>query len=476
MKINNLSARIQGSAVLWMVFLLLLATAAGVILFLPQYIEENQAEELMADEGRSGLATGSELRRDEPGRKHYKKQAEVYREQFLKTKGMLEAKGVDVWGGVDVEKILDQVGRADALLQMRQEKNAAAAYEWVLDELERLQVSKNQRLKTAVLSGENALEEGNGDEAHSQFKLALSIEPENSRAIKGMKRAELMEKVSSLLQSGNKKEESGQLNDALEDYKKAELLDRENKKAQKLREKIERVVVDMKFNKAMSRGFSALKMKKYSKARKAFLAARDIKPHAIEAADALKLTDSEYKNLQINEYKQKAAFFENEEKWLEAEKTYKAALDLDPSLDFAIEGKKRSDFFLKLNNEMDYMINHPGRLSSDEPYNKALKLLEKADGQQPKGPELKKKITRAEKILAAARIALPVTLESDGQTDIVVYKIGNLGRFARLILNLYPGTYIAIGSCPGYQDIKKEFAVTAGASPEAIYIRCEEPI
>jgi tetratricopeptide (TPR) repeat protein len=226
----------------------------------------------------------------------------------------------------------------------------------------------------------------------------------------------------------------------------------------------------------MSLGFSALKKKKYGKARKAFLAARDIKPDALEAADALKLTDSEYKSLQINEYMRKAAVFENEEKWLEAEKIYKAALDLDPSLDFAIEGKKRSDFFLKLNNEMDYMINHPDRLSSDEPYNKALKILEKAESRQPKGPKLKKKIARAEKILAVARIALPVTLESDGRTNIVVYKIGNLGRFARLILNLYPGTYIAVGSCPGYQDIRKEFAVTAGASPEAIYIRCEEPI
>ena len=125
---------------------------------------------------------------------------------------------------------------------------------------------------------------------------------------------------------------------------------------------------------------------------------------------------------------------------------------------------------------MDYLVNHPERLSSDDPYSRVRELLKKAESQQLKGPGLKKKIADIRKILEVSRIAAPVTLESDGLTDIVVYKVGKLGLFSKRKLYLYPRRYTAVVNCPGFRDKMREFTVTAGVSPEVILIHCEEVI
>lgn len=474
--LDHFFARTQGSVVYRMIFVLLLAAVSGVFLLLPQYIDHNRAEDQITEKGQLQPADENALHRNEPDHTSNQQRAEAYRVQFLKIKSTLVEKGTAHWGGEDYVKILTQAERAEKLFQQRREKSAEAAYESVLADIERFQNSINRRVSTAISSGEQALEEGNGDRARRQFNLALSIEPENIRAKKGMKRVESSEKISSLLLSGNKKEAKGQWHEAMEDYKKAERLDGEDQKARQSREKVERIIAEQTFNKAMSRGFIALKQSKYDEAGKAFTEARNIKPQAIEAVDALNLTDRKYKSHKINVLKRQALVYETEEKWQEAEKTYMSALELDPYLEFATEGVKRSLFFLGLNNELDHLINHPGRLSSDKIYYKAQQLLQKAESQEAKGPKLNMKIDRAGKILAAARTAIPVTLESDGRTEVVVYKIGRLGRFDRRTLNLYPGTYTAVGGCSGYQDIRKEFSIAAGAVPEAIEIRCKEAL
>ncbi len=467
---DQFSFRTQGSAVIWMFFTLLLAAAAGVFVVLPQYVEENRTED------RLGSVVVSEFGRDELEPEPYKKQAKAYRERFLKIKRELEAKGKLSTKRAEFEKILDLAEKADELLELHQAQKAADTYARVLAETEKLQALLKQRLRPVAPSGEKALEEGTANKALSPSKSTLSIEANQSEISKGQKRADLSETVSSLLQSGKHKEEKGKLYEALEDYKKAEQLDEENPAARQSRVRVEGILTERTFNKAMSRGYSALKQNRYGEARKAFTEARNTNPKAVEAVDALKLTDTKYKSHKINAFKRHAAVFETEEKWQEAQKTYKAALDLDPYLEFAIEGAKRSRFFLQLNNDMDHLIHHPGRLSSDEAYYKAQKLLTESKNQEPKGPKLKMKIARAEKILVAARTAIPVTLESDDRTEVVVYKVGRLGRFGRRILNLYPGTYTAVGSCAGYQDIRKEFAIVAGTDPEAIFIRCKEAL
>jgi hypothetical protein len=75
-----------------------------------------------------------------------------------------------------------------------------------------------------------------------------------------------------------------------------------------------------------------------------------------------------------------------------------------------------------------------------------------------------------------ARQPLPVTLTSDGETEVVIYHVGRLGRFIDQQLELRPGTYTAVGSRPGYRDVRREFRVQPGHPAAIVDIRCEEPV
>jgi hypothetical protein len=67
-------------------------------------------------------------------------------------------------------------------------------------------------------------------------------------------------------------------------------------------------------------------------------------------------------------------------------------------------------------------------------------------------------------------------LVSDNVTDVFVYKIGRLGNFMRKEIRLRPGTYVVVGSRPGYRDVRVEFRVAPEIDMEPVIIQCEEPI
>ena len=51
------------------------------------------------------------------------------------------------------------------------------------------------------------------------------------------------------------------------------------------------------------------------------------------------------------------------------------------------------------------------------------------------------------------RTPIPVTLVSDGMTDVTVFRVGGLGSFAEHRLELLPGDYVVAGTREGYRDV-----------------------
>jgi hypothetical protein len=69
-----------------------------------------------------------------------------------------------------------------------------------------------------------------------------------------------------------------------------------------------------------------------------------------------------------------------------------------------------------------------------------------------------------------------VQLESDGETEVTVYRVGRLGRFQTRQLELRPGSYTVVGSRRGYRDVRRELEVAPGQSPPPLRIVCQEAI
>jgi hypothetical protein len=57
-----------------------------------------------------------------------------------------------------------------------------------------------------------------------------------------------------------------------------------------------------------------------------------------------------------------------------------------------------------------------------------------------------------------------------------IFRVGQLGTFSTQELQLRPGSYVAVGSRPGFRDVRLEFRVAPELELEPIVVQCEERI
>ena len=78
--------------------------------------------------------------------------------------------------------------------------------------------------------------------------------------------------------------------------------------------------------------------------------------------------------------------------------------------------------------------------------------------------------------MEASQIPLDIKLVSDNLTDVTVMRIGDLGLFEQTTLSLKPGRYVALGKRIGYREVREEFVVGFGQTPETVLVQCTERI
>jgi serine/threonine protein kinase len=227
---------------------------------------------------------------------------------------------------------------------------------------------------------------------------------------------------------------------------------------------------------AMSVGLSAVERSDYPEAREAFSRAVSLRPGSAEATDALAHAEEELRLAQISELRELARASEQEERWHDAVKEYSAALAIDSTLRFAIEGQRQGHRRADLDDRLAFHIGHPERLTSDQVLDEAKELVAEARAIESGGPKLRQQIERLGQQIQIASSPIQVTLISDNLTEVVVYRIGRLGRFERHELNLRPGTYTVVGSREGYRDVRRQLEVIPGRTLEPLTVRCEEKI
>ena len=164
------------------------------------------------------------------------------------------------------------------------------------------------------------------------------------------------------------------------------------------------------------------------------------------------------------------------ENWQGAINVYKKALVMDDSAGFARSGMERAKARLELNRQFDHYLKKPGRLYAAEPLANAELLLSGAGSAPDDEPKLVKKISTLQQLVAGASTPVTIILQSDGETDVSIYHVGQLGAFTYQQLELLPGTYTIVGTLYGYRDVLKKLAVIPGKQDVSLSISCEEII
>lgn len=462
---------------------LLLVLLAGVVFLLPGTVERQPADtepaaaDTVAEDDAAEPAGQAEEAPPARDRRVVDRQAaeEVLGELLAKTR-TLESRAVERWGGLDWREAKAAYEAGDAAYLERDYAAAAERYRDAIEQVDPLLERVDRVFERTFADARAALENGNAEDAVRLFELAVAISPSHGPARAGLARAENLDTVLDLTDEALALERDLELEAARKAFERAVEIDPEWQPASAGLERVETAITRMKFDARMSEGLNALAEGDYLSARAAFRVAQSLKPGSPEPADGLLQVDQGIRLERIAALEGKAQALEDEERWAAAADTYEQILELDSDLAFAKEGLGRARRMAALHAELEALIAAPDSLSAPRTMQVATQLIVDITRMPSLGPRLEAQRDELSRLLKRAATPLTVELVSDNATNVSIYKVGKLGTFESTEVLLKPGTYVAVGSRPGYRDVRLEFRVAPEIDMQPVVVRCEEKI
>lgn len=396
--------------------------------------------------------------------------------RLLTKQEVLQKRGVELWAGTVYSQAMERYQSGDRYYLAKDYDKAGAAYQETIDMFDRLIGQVDSEFLEVRGRAFSALESADGAEAERLFARSLAISPADQASLDGLERAKNLDTVLGLIKVGGDAESDEQFEAARVAYEKAIAIDRDWQPAVSGLARVEAIIAEQEFQALMTDGFLALDAGKLGAAGVAFRAAKVLNPQSAEPLDGLLQVDQAGRLGKISQLEGRALSAESSEDWAGAEQAYKAMLEQDANLVIAEEGLRNARARIALDQELTRYIADPDALVEAKVMNAAAGLLPKIARIKSQGPRLTAQKRQLSEILKRAVNPIPVQLVSDELTDVAVFKVGKLGRFAATELSLRPGLYTAVGSRPGYKDVRLTFRVAPEHSMSPVIVRCEEPI
>lgn len=388
----------------------------------------------------------------------------------------LRYRGIERWGGQEYLDAIDRYAAGDAAYLSKNYQSAGNHYRAATIMLDPFFDRIEPVFRQTLADAKAAFEAQDFREAIRLYDLAVTITPGNGEAERGLARARNLEDVLALTERGLEFEKQLELDAARQALESALDLDAAWEPAATALERVRASLQQMRFEQRMTEGFDALAASNFDSARAAFEAAKAMRPESRQPVDGLLQVDQEVRLARIRDLEQMAARQVDNEQWEAAVETYQDALAVDSDLQFAKDGLKRASDRAALHRKLDEYIDSPDSLSTPHTMQAATNLLLQLSRVTPSGPRLEDQKEALSRLLKRAATPLTVHLVSDNQTEVSIFRIGKLGTFENRRLELRPGSYVALGSRPGYRDVRLEFRVAPEIDLQPIVVECEEPI
>lgn len=474
---QNTTLRVLGFSV---TMLALGTLAVFVFVYLPERVEAPvpppRGGEQAAESGRSqGLPGDIVAPFEAADLARARQQAEDKLAEFFQLEGvLLEQLNVDAWGADDLQRIKDRASTGDEMFVEGRYQESLDEYAAAVRDLAALADKGRSLFKSAIENGRAALAALDHATAVEAFALALSIRPNDPEAAAGRDRAAALPEVVELLRQSERAVLRGEYAAADRYLAQVRALDPATPGLGERTAKIAQARATERRRATLSEGFGALERGEHDKALAAFN--RILKDNPADPDGLAGLQQAEQARLlaEIDRLRELAEEQESKDEWTAALATYDNVLGLDPSLRFARDGKARIATRVRLVESMQRFLDDPGLLSDDDEFARATEVLAEASADAVAGPLLRKQLDDLRAVVERSSVPVPLIIDSDNETEIIIQKIGTIGTFLRHEVKLRPGRYTIIGSRDGYRDVRDEIILEPGAEP--VDIRCTEPI
>ncbi len=411
---------------------------------------------------------------DDEGRARFN--AESTLGELLSALQVLEGRGIERWAIQEHRAARKLYAEGDDAYLKKDFEYSEECYLGALSVLEPLYARIEPTFQKAYGEAVTAFDAGQRLEALRLFELAVAITPNHPGALVGYERAKNQEAVLRLVEQGLDYEEDIDLDAAQSSFEQAISLDELWQPAHDGILRVAKTRTKMEFDTRMTEGFDAIAVGDYLGARAAFRVAKQLLPGSTEPADGLLQVDQGLRLEDITTLEREAKSLEQDEHWDAVVSTYEEILKVDKTLSFASDGLAKGRQMSALHTRLDKLIAEPDQLSTPKVMQSATKLVVDITIRPNVGARLAGQRDELSRLLKRAATPLPVPLLSDNVTEVFIYKIGRVGNFMRKEISLRPGTYVVVGTRPGFRDVRLEFRVAPEIDMEPVVVQCEEPI
>lgn len=411
---------------------------------------------------------------DEEGRARFN--AELTLGELLSALEVLEGRGIERWAIREHRSAREMYASGDAAYLEKDFGYAEELYLGALTVLEPLYDRIEPTFEKAYNDAVIAFDAGDRLAALSAYELAVAITPSHAEAVAGYERTKNLEAVLRLVEQGIDYEDDLELESARSSFEKAIELDSLWQPAHDGLQRVTMTRTKIEFDSRMTEGFEAIAMGDFLAARAAFRVADRLIPGSSETADGLLQVEQGLRLREITTLEREAQALERDEHWQAVVSTYEEILKVDKTLTFAHDGLSRGREMSTLHNRLEKLIAEPDKLSVPRVMQDATMLVVNITTRPDVGPRLGEQRDELSRLLKRAATALTVPLVSDNVTQVSIHRVGRLGNFMRKEVALRPGTYVAVGSRPGFRDVRLEFRVAPEIDMQPVVVQCEEQI
>ncbi len=392
---------------------------------------------------------------------------------FQKRAAALAARGAATWDGRDYSAAQVQVAEANGAAAAGGIAIAMQHLSQAQQLLDKVAQQAPRALAAQLRAGDAALAAGHRDVASQAYDLARRINPNSRRAIEGLRRAGVLSGVLPLLNDAQHAEAARNYSQAAQDFSQALMLDPGNSLAKAGLARVNASFGVDGYARAVGAGFAALGAGRLTEAQGDFRQALGFRPRGKEATEGLQRVSLAMEAGRIASLRQQAASLESQERWTQAAAVYDTALQVDPALAFAKQGKAQDEERAQLSSSLQQIIDHPSRLDLPAVRDEAVTLLQEAR-EQNSGPMLQSQVERLTRLMPALDRPVQLNMISDNATEVSIPSLGEFGSFGRREIRLQPGTYTVIGTRAGYRPVQLEFTVEPGQQSVTITVTCTQ--
>jgi tetratricopeptide (TPR) repeat protein len=388
----------------------------------------------------------------------------------------LQNHAVDKWAPEEYAQAIEKGRTGDEYYRQRKYPQAIEHFQNAIAGLEVLEQRIKPVLEQALLGGEQALKQADQETATQQFELAIAIDSGDIRAKQGLQRASTIKDLFEIMQRASRFESHGQLQQALSTYREAMVLDPLSEEAKSSFARVDSKLKQQAFDQAIATAYKALQKGQYTDAQAAFNAAKTIRPDSDKPQIGLNKVADAVRQEKIESLLYEANHFAELQEWQRAATSYEKVLQLEKHHMLAQQGLEESQAKANILKELKVALDSSDQLYKDEVLEKAEDLLRAIAGLEHPGSIIEGYYQQLGQLVRVATTPISITLESDRNTQVTIYKIARLGTFGKHQLQLRPGPYTIVGTRTGYRDVRLNIQVSPKINNSTILVVCEEPI